>query len=293
VAKHAARAGGRRARPKPPLLRRVRPPGLAVAATSVLVLSGVGGSTTGAVGLHTSDSVPREAPQAEAPAEMVESSQLSPMLSVPRTAVQERTARLTRPAPGRRRAADQKVNGRMQPEVVQVPDAASGRYDVVPGEADAAGRGPVVRYLVEMERGLPFSGRQFAAEVHRILNDERGWGRAGRIRFVRVDSGEVRFRVSLSSPDLTDEQCAPLRTLGQVSCFARGRAVINARRWGTGSPTYGNDIASYREYLISHEVGHGLGHGHESCPRPEALAPVMVQQTKSLEGCRPNPWPYP
>jgi hypothetical protein len=185
------------------------------------------------------------------------------------------------------------VNGRAQPPAVPVSRAASGTYLVAKGAARAPGRGPVIRYLVEMERGLPFDPQQFAAEVHRILNHPAGWGQAGRIRFVRVASGPVRFRVSLSSPNLTDERCAPLRTLGRVSCFSRSRAVINAARWGGGSPTYGQDVASYREYLISHEVGHGLGRGHVSCPGLGAPAPVMVQQTKSLDGCRASPWPYP
>jgi hypothetical protein len=184
------------------------------------------------------------------------------------------------------------VNGRPQPLRVAVPKSASGRYTVVPGRASAKGGGQVVRYLVEVERGLKVDPAEFAAEVHRVLNHGHGWGRAGATRFVRVDSGPVRFRVSLSTPDLTDRQCHPLRTLGRVSCWNGSRAVINALRWAEGSPTYGRDVAAYREYIISHEVGHALGHGHVECPRRGRPAPVMVQQTKSLYGCTPNPWPY-
>jgi hypothetical protein len=167
---------------------------------------------------------------------------------------------------------------------------------VVPGTAappESAGHGRVLRYAVEVERGLPFSAAAFAAEVHRVLNDPRGWGKGRLLRFRRVQDGPVRFRVSLSSPAMTDRMCLPLHTHGRLSCHSHGRSVINARRWGQGARPYGDDLAAYREYLINHEVGHALGHGHRSCPGRGRPAPVMVQQTKSLYGCRANPWPFP
>jgi hypothetical protein len=169
----------------------------------------------------------------------------------------------------------------------------TGRYVVAPGTDDPAGAGKVVRYAVEAEAGLPFTAAQFAVDVARILNAPDGWGHGGStLRFVRVDRGPVDFRVSLSSPGLTDRQCAPLRTYGRVSCFNGSRAVINEARWRYGSPTYGKDLDGYRDYVVSHEVGHALGHHHVHCTRAGTPAPVMVQQTKSLEGCRANPWPY-
>ncbi|GGV38733.1 membrane protein [Actinomadura cremea] len=193
------------------------------------------------------------------------------------------------------RPAGPVVNGRRQPAPVDVPESATGAYTVVPGTtAPPRGTGgPVVEYLVEVERGLPFTGGEFAARVHRILNDPRGWGHGGAMRFRRVAEGPVRFRVSLSTPALTDRECAPLITGGELSCREGERSVINALRWAVGDDSYGRDVLSYREYLINHEVGHALGHGHRSCPGAGERAPVMVQQTKSLYGCRPNPWPHP
>lgn len=185
---------------------------------------------------------------------------------------------------------------RGQPRTVAVPKAAAGHYAVAAGTAKPpAGRtGKVVRYLVEVERGLPFGANAFAADVHRILNHPRGWGHGGRMRFERTDHGPVRVRVALSSPDLTDRLCLPRHTGGELSCWDGPRSVINAKRWGTGARTYGRDLASYREYVINHEVGHQLyGPEHASCPKPGAAAPVMVQQSISLYGCRPNPWPFP
>ncbi|WP_246083738.1 DUF3152 domain-containing protein [Nonomuraea diastatica] len=172
---------------------------------------------------------------------------------------------------------------------VRVPYAASGKYAVVRGGAPARpGRGAVVRYLVEVERGLPFDPRTFASEVHRTLNDERGWG-----RFHRVDHPPVRVRVALSSPRLTRRECRPLRTGGSLSCWNGTRSVINALRWAKGVPHYEGRLTAYRRYLINHEAGHGLGHGHRRCPGPGRLAPVMAQQSMSLGRCRPNPWPFP
>ncbi|MDP9867815.1 MULTISPECIES: DUF3152 domain-containing protein [Streptosporangium] len=183
------------------------------------------------------------------------------------------------------------ANGRRQPPRMTVPGSAGGRYAVVPGGArPPAGRtGKVIRYMVEVEHGLPFDAHEFAGEVHRILNDRRSWG----FRFQRVERGPVKIRVSLSSPAMTDRRCRPLITMGMLSCWNGGRAVINAVRWNSGVRGYGRDVASYREYVINHEVGHGLGHGHEPCPGPGRRAPVMLQQTKSLYGCRPNAWPSP
>jgi hypothetical protein len=182
----------------------------------------------------------------------------------------------------------------MQPARVLPPKSGDGRYQIAPGHDKArVPGGRVIRYRVEVERGLPFDAADFAADVHHILNDPRGWGRSGRLGFERLDHGGVQLIISLSSPRLTDAQCAPLRTLGRVSCWNGDRAVINALRWGIGARTYGRDLLSYREYLINHEVGHGLGEPHARCAHPGWRAPVMVQQTISLEGCHANPWPHP
>ena len=172
--------------------------------------------------------------------------------------------------------------------------AGSGRLVVVPGTSRVYGSGPLRRYMVEVESGIGEDGAAFAAFVEQTLADPRSWGHNGAMSLQRVDHGPVAFRVTLASPRTVDRYCAPLTTNGYTSCYdSRGRAMLNQARWETGVPWYANDLTTYRQYMINHEVGHALGHGHVNCPRPWAPAPAMQQQTLGMQGCRPNAWPYP
>ena len=80
----------------------------------------------------------------------------------------------------------------------------------------------------------------------------------------------------------------------QWSCRAGRFVVINQTRWKFASPSWngaGKSLRDYRHLVVNHETGHWLGHGHLGCPGPGRLAPVMMQQSKGLFGCRHNPWP--
>jgi hypothetical protein len=167
----------------------------------------------------------------------------------------------------------------------------TGRLLVARGSSRVSGEGELARFLVEVEEGLPVSRRGFARKVESILFDGRSWGGAGSLALQRVGSGPVSFRVTLASPETTDRLCAPLLTNGIFSCYMDGRAVLNHRRWSAGSAAYAGDLTSYRIYMVNHEVGHALGHGHATCPGAGSPAPVMMQQTKGLDGCTTNPWP--
>jgi hypothetical protein len=169
----------------------------------------------------------------------------------------------------------------------------TGRLVVVPGHSAVHGTGPLRRFTVEVEAGLPDDPEAFAAAVEGVLFDERSWGGGGRMSFQRVDSGPVAFRVTLATPRTTDALCGPLDTGGIFSCYHAGRSVLNAMRWHDGAASYRGDLASYRIYMVNHEVGHALGHGHLHCPGAGQPAPVMQQQTLKLEGCQPNGWPFP
>ena len=166
-----------------------------------------------------------------------------------------------------------------------------GELAVVSGSSAPLGWGPVWRFRVEVEKGLPIDPRAFAARVVDVLSAPRGWGRLRGIAFQRVESGPVSFTVALAGPALTDRLCAPLVTNGIFSCYMAERAVINFRRWMHGASSYGGDLAAYRVYSINHEVGHALGESHAFCAGAGRRAPVMMQQTKGVSPCRPHPWP--
>ena len=159
--------------------------------------------------------------------------------------------------------------------------------DVV--DVTGSGGGRERRYTLEVEDGLPQDPDTVAAQVASVLGDERGW-RGDGWSFTQVESG-ADFRILLSSPDTVDALCAPLLTRGEVSCRNGDRVVLNVKRWATGVEFYGGDLTGYRTYLVNHEVGHALGKFHVGCPSPGAEAPVMMQQTKGLQGCVKNPWP--
>jgi hypothetical protein len=158
----------------------------------------------------------------------------------------------------------------------------------------ASYRGRLLRFDVRVEDGVPIDAEKAARLIQRVLNDQRSWRGSGSWRFQLVSSpAAANLHAYLATPGTTDELCAPLLTRGEVSCQNGNRVVLNAKRWVNGAPSYGKDVRNYRRYLINHEFGHALGFQHVTCTGRGQLARVMMQQTKGLGGCQPNPWPYP
>ena len=175
----------------------------------------------------------------------------------------------------------------------EVPAAsASGEFDVAAGTSPTPQAPTVHTVRIEVERGLPVDRDRFAAFVLATLNDPRGWGRGGDLSFARTD-GPADLILVLASPDTADLLCRPLDTGGVLSCRHGDRAIVTMHRWVNGAPDYADDPTAYRQYVVNHEVGHWLGHGHVSCPGPGSPAPVMQQQTLGVQECLPNPWPHP
>ena len=172
-------------------------------------------------------------------------------------------------------------------------DTADGDIEVMEGEGEVMGEGSLTTFAVEVEEGLPGENDDFVDAVELILGDPRSWGEDGDRSLQRVDGDDADIRVLLAAPDTVDRMCAPLRTNGFVSCANGNRAIINQNRWVSGVEHFDGDLETYRIYLINHEVGHTLGHGHVNCPGEDEPAPVMQQQTLDLQGCEPNGWVDP
>ena len=208
------------------------------------------------------------------------------------------------------------------PEGGQFTEAGANTWHIVPGTTPKVGEGTTktFTYTVEIEDGVDtttFGGDDgFARMVSETLANPKSWTHNPQFAFVRIDSGEPDFRVSLTSPMTVRAGCGYDIQL-EASCYnpayldGQPRVFINEARWVRGAVPFQGDVGSYRQYLVNHEVGHAMGYQqHEGCPENGELAPIMMQQTFSTNSndaakfdpgtvrpdrktCRFNPWPYP
>jgi Protein of unknown function (DUF3152) len=176
----------------------------------------------------------------------------------------------------------------------KVPKSGPGRFVLAEITGPPAGSGTVVSFDVRRERNLPVNVNETARTIQSVLNDNRSWRGGGQWEFQLVRSlKRADLHVYIATPTTTDQLCAPLLTRGEVSCQNGNRIILNAKRWVFGADSYRGDVANYRRYLVNHEFGHALGYQHTECAGNGKIAGVMMQQTKGLDGCRANPWPYP
>ncbi|MEJ7795181.1 MAG: DUF3152 domain-containing protein [Nocardioides sp.] len=147
-------------------------------------------------------------------------------------------------------------------------------------------------YRIETRGSISADMDVFRAQVAETFADPRGWRSAG-IVFKRVAEGSD-FSVVLAEAS-TVPSFSPVCS-AQWSCRVGRYVVINQLRWLNASPSW-NDankpLRGYRHLVVNHETGHWLGHGHLGCSGAGNLAPVMMAQSRGLDGCRHNPWPLP
>jgi hypothetical protein len=214
--------------------------------------------------------------------------------------------------PGRFSAPDPAITYRW-------PDGSRGRtYSIRPGDVGArvvlritakapgyqpltvAVRSAVVRHRVDVRRTVSYhvetrgtitaSLKEFKRQAQETYDDPRGWRGAG-IRFTPVAHGGS-FTLVLAQAGLVPSFSSSCSSMW--SCRVGRYVIINQDRWKNASPAWNAAhlaLRDYRHMVVNHETGHWLGLHHSPCPGPGRLAPVMMQQSKGLNGCRFNPWP--
>ena len=159
------------------------------------------------------------------------------------------------------------------------------------GETTTSSATRTVDVALRIERRVSDEATASFDEVVRAtLVDDKGWQRAG-FRF--TFGGTAPYTVVLAEGDEVDRLCAPYDVGGRFSCQNGPVVALNADRWRTATEKWTGDLATYRQMLVNHEVGHLLGQHHPEvqCPAAGQPAPVMAQQSTELDGCLPNPWP--
>jgi len=118
------------------------------------------------------------------------------------------------------------------------------------------------------------------------LNSPDGWSQYG-YKFEPATKQKARVLIRLSLSKTIENICgvAPL-----LSCAVLGgrHMYLCAERWFNGSKKSGLKLEDYRQYMISHEIGHILGRGHDKCRGKGRYAPIMLQQTLGIGECIPN-----
>ena len=139
----------------------------------------------------------------------------------------------------------------------------------------------IIRYITKVDSDVKYDPKKFAEEVALYLNDPDGWVSEGydfeEVTTERPDTVIIR----LSSPKtLLNNNCRR----SDLSCADLGgkHMYLNSMRWTQGSKDSKLSLDDYRQYVVSHEMG------HITCPGRGHPAPIMMQQTIGIGQCKPN-----
>lgn len=265
-----------------------------LAAITVAALLTTGGTDTAPQGARS------QGPASHAPSAQPPSAQPS----APPTAPSSIQLKSDQPGAGARQAA---LRATALPAGPSYTKRGKATFRVLEGTSKVVGKGKLYRYSIDVENGLSgINLHRFAGEVQSVLADPRSWAGHG-VSMKRVDSGRIDFHITLVSSLTVRDMCG-YQIKVETSCYLPAgansmatvnRVIINNSRWVRGAAAYIGDLAAYHVYLINHEVGHALGHGHAHACLPGGLAPTMMEQTIGLKSaktgklCQANPWPYP
>lgn len=163
-------------------------------------------------------------------------------------------------------------------------EAAQRKVATVPGQK------VTVTYSVTTKGVVTASLVEFKQLANATLNDARGWAGLGAV-FQEVAAGG-QFTLVLSEASQLPSFSSGCSV--EYSCNVGRYVVINQDRWLGATSSWnagGGSLRDYRHMVVNHETGHWLGHGHQTCGGAGQPAPVMQQQSISLQGCVFNPWP--
>lgn len=174
--------------------------------------------------------------------------------------------------------------------IVFVPASPAAPAAAAPAAAIGAAEARTLTYSIAFRGRISADRRRFATLVAESFADPRGWRSAG-ITFRRVERGGD-FTVWLA-----EAGTVPGFGVGcsaSWSCRVGRDVVVNQTRWQRATTSWrasGQSLRGYRHLVVNHETGHWFGHGHVGCGGRGQPAPVMMQQSMGLDGCRFNPFP--
>lgn len=142
----------------------------------------------------------------------------------------------------------------------------------------------VISYICIVDADVKYPLKKFQQEIAMYLADPDGWGKFHSFEEV---TRNPRVVIHLSSP-LGIQQAGCDNP--NLSCAQLGgkHMRLNAMRWMKGASESQLPLEDYRQYMVSHEMGHILGYDHTTCPGPNQPAPIMMQQTLGIGECKPN-----